>query len=104
MAWAYAELLKDRGRVPGGESRRHVARRVGSLLVSLPWPDAEGPVILVSHGDTISAMLHMLGTRPSTHEPVTNGAVIALRRHGDTRRGTPWEAAASRVHTDDRAR
>lgn len=70
----------------GGESLRDVLARVTALFAS-PWiTDAEGDVILVSHGDTIRvALAHLLGDDFEELEwrSVENGDVHSVYRTTD---------------------
>jgi probable phosphoglycerate mutase len=75
-AWATAMLLKDDEPFPGGESRRDVRARLERLLGSDLVRDADGPVVMVSHGDTIAEAVRLLSGEPSA--PPTNGGVICL--------------------------
>lgn len=75
--WSMADhpdWLDPHVRVGGGETVHEVYERVGSLLAETP-----GPVVLVSHGDTIRAAYAWLRGLPVTEGSgvhVANGAVL----------------------------
>lgn len=75
--WSMADhpdWLDPQVRVGGGETVQEVYERIGSLLT-----DTQGPVVLVSHGDTIRAAYAWLRRLPVTEGSgvhITNGAVL----------------------------
>ena len=73
-------------RVPGGESIADVRARIGALLASPVVSEADGGVILVSHGDTIRIALgYLLGEPPATGpwREIANGSVQAVDRDAE---------------------
>ncbi|BBH16197.1 putative phosphoglycerate mutase GpmB [Nocardioides baekrokdamisoli] len=79
--WSMADhpdWLDPHVRVGGGETVQEVYDRVGSLLA-----ETTGPVVLVSHGDTIRAAYAWLRGLPVTEGSgvhITNGAVLRADR------------------------
>ena len=75
--WSMADhpdWLDPRVRVGGGETVQEVYDRIGTLLAAI-----RGPVVLVSHGDTIRAAYAWLRGLPVTEGSgvhITNGAVL----------------------------
>jgi probable phosphoglycerate mutase len=75
--WSMADhpdWLDPQVRVGGGETVQEVYERIGSLLA-----ETTGPIILVSHGDTIRAAYAWLRGLPVTEGSgvhITNGAVL----------------------------
>lgn len=75
--WSMADhpdWLDPQVRVGGGETVQEVYERIGSLL-----EETTGPVVLVSHGDTIRAAYAWLRGLPVTEGSgvhITNGAVL----------------------------
>lgn len=78
-AWSAAAALPHDVALPGGESRREVRARVARLLRSELVTTTTGPVVLVSHGDTVAQAVALL--RGSAHPltPPANGSVTCLQ-------------------------
>lgn len=76
--WAVAAGLQDEERFPGGESRSDVRSRLETLLESGVVGDASGPVVLVSHGNTIAQAVRLLCVGEAASSMPQNGAVICV--------------------------
>lgn len=81
-AWAAAALLRDDEPPPGGESRRYVRARLEQLFRSDALRNAAGPVVLVSHGDTIAQAVRLLSGVETVLPTADNGAVICFGNRG----------------------
>ena len=79
-AWAEADhAYGPDHRLGGGESRRQVQQRVAAFLAALP--EGVGPVVVVSHGDTIRSAITLLGSGDEPGIPVgeiVNGSVTEV--------------------------
>ena len=78
------DLLDADGRAPGGESLRDVYCRVSSLAAELITTHPEGEVVVVSHGDSVRALLAWLDGHPAHDLPwrdVANGQIITVGVH-----------------------
>ncbi|WP_433507734.1 histidine phosphatase family protein [Pseudonocardia halophobica] len=67
---------------PGGETGRELHARAGRVLRALP---AAGSVVLVTHGETLRALVAAacgLGVEEAPREVPANGTVVALRPVG----------------------
>jgi len=81
-AWAAAALLRDDEPPTGGESRRHVRARLERLFRSDAIRNAAGPVVLVSHGDTIAQAVRLLSGDETAVPTPANGTVICVGDRG----------------------
>lgn len=81
-----------------GESNRDVHNRLAGLLASPLVAEADGPVVLVSHGDTIRwALAHLLGDDLTAvpWRDVLNGSVTTVTRdEGGCPKVQVWNPAA----------
>ena len=78
------DLLDPDEHAPGGESLRDVYRRVASLAAELITSQPEGEVVVVSHGDSVRALLAWLDGHPAHDLPwraVANGQIITVDVH-----------------------
>lgn len=81
-AWAVGARLRDDERFPGGEARCDVRARLEQLLQSDVLRDAAGPVVLVSHGDTIAQAVRFLSGDETAVPTPDNGTVICVGNRG----------------------